>query len=40
MDFEENLLIIKEVVNQMESEVSTGHGLRVIMWKLWNLFIH
>lgn len=39
IDFEENLFTIKEVLNQIESEVITGHGLRVIMWKLWNLFI-
>lgn len=39
IDFEENLLIINEVANQIEREVKTGHGLKEIIWKLWNLFI-
>lgn len=37
--FEENLFTIKEVDSQIERDVKTGHGLKVIMWKLWNLFI-
>lgn len=38
-DFEENLLTIKEVDSQIVRDVSNGHGLNVIMWKLWNLFV-
>lgn len=39
IDLAENLFTIKDVDSQIESDVRTGHGLRVIMWKLWNLFI-